>query len=103
MIWLLILGLSSIVFFNRYVFLEPTIRFHLPKFLTKMLNYAAPCLMVSLCIPIIFYQSSQFRGVIDNIYLYSAIFTILFVLITRHLLMSVVFSLMFFYFLLYIL
>ena len=103
MIWLLILGLSAIVFFNRYVFLAPTFAFQLPKFVTKMLNYAAPCLMVSLCIPIIFFQSSQFRGVIDNIYLYSAILTILFVLITRHLLMSVVFSLMTFYLLLCIL
>lgn len=96
-IWLLIIGLSVIVFVNRYVFLEPKFTFQLPVFIEKMLKYAAPCLMISVCIPIIFYNGEQFREMTNNIYLVSAILTIFITLKTRKMLLSIVMSLLIFY------
>ncbi|OTG87591.1 branched-chain amino acid transporter [Acinetobacter sp. ANC 4558] len=103
MSWMLIIGLSLIVFINRYIFLEPKFQFQLPIFIQKMLKYAAPCLMVSLCVPIIFYQNHEFRELIHNVYLYSAIITIVVAQLTQKLLLSIVLSLFSFYGLMYFL
>lgn len=103
MIWMLIAGLSLIVFVNRYIFLSPQFSFSLPVFVEKMLKYAAPCLMISMCIPIIFYDHHQLRAGVNNVYLWSAIFTILITLWTRKMLLSISMSLLLFYVLNYFL
>ena len=55
MTWLFVLSLTCVTFFNRYLFLEPKTQIRLPKFATRMLKYAAPCLMVSICLPLVFF------------------------------------------------
>ncbi len=59
MSWTLLLTLIAVVFFNRYVFLEPKTAVQLPAFALRMLKYAAPCLMVSISLPIVFLNSSN--------------------------------------------
>ena len=62
MTWLFVLSLTCVTFFNRYLFLEPKTQIRLPKFATRMLKYAAPCLMVSICLPLVFSETGTGKG-----------------------------------------
>lgn len=103
MSWTLLIGLAMVTFFNRYVFLEPKTRIVVPQFVMSMLNYAAPCLMISIAMPIVFFDHHVWKGIVQNSYFYGAVFCILMTVVTRKLLMSIVTSLVFFYGLLYLL
>ncbi|MGK8803722.1 AzlD domain-containing protein [Acinetobacter seifertii] len=98
MSWLMILGLAAIVFFNRYYFLEPNVKVKLPVLMNKMLNYSVPCLLTAICIPVIFFEGNELRGIFDNPYLYATIFCIVIAFYLKKVLPSVLLSLAFFYF-----
>lgn len=98
MSWFMILGLAVIVFFNRYYFLEPTVKIKLPLIMNKMLNYSAPCLLTAICIPVVFFDGDNLKGIIDNPYIYAAIFCIVIAFYLKKVLLSVIASLVFFYF-----
>lgn len=97
MTWTYILILAAIVFFNRYLFLEPRVDIKFPHFFEKMLKYSAPCLLTAICAPIIFYQDDAFRAFVNNPYLYGAIFCVLMILWLKKMLLSIILSLVFFY------
>ena len=97
MTWLFVFSLTCVTFFNRYLFLEPKTQIRLPKFATRMLKYAAPCLMVSICLPLVFFEGSQWKGIFQNSYFYGASLTLLINLLTREFLLSILLSLGFFY------
>ena len=97
MTWTYILILAAIVFFNRYLFLEPKVDIKFPHFFEKMLKYSAPCLLTAICAPIIFYQDDAFRAFANNPYLYGAIFCVLMILWLKKMLLSIILSLVFFY------
>ena len=97
MTWTYILILAAIVFFNRYLFLEPRVDIKFPHFFEKMLKYSAPCLLTAICAPIIFYQDDAFRAFANNPYLYGAIFCVLMILWLKKTLLSIILSLVFFY------
>ena len=97
MTWTYILILAAIVFFNRYLFLEPRVDVKFPHFFEKMLKYSAPCLLTAICAPIIFYQDDAFRAFANNPYLYGAIFCVLMILWLEKTLLSIILSLVFFY------
>ena len=97
MTWTYILILAAIVFFNRYLFLEPRVDVKFPHFFEKMLKYSAPCLLTAICAPIIFYQDDTFRAFANNPYLYGAIFCVLMILWLEKTLLSIILSLVFFY------
>lgn len=103
MSWFIIFGLAAIIFFNRYFFLEPTVSIKIPDFLERMLKYAAPSLLTAICIPIIFFDGHVLKEMPNNPYLYAAIFSIFISLITRHILVSLILNLIFFYILIYLL
>ena len=98
MSWFMILGLAAIVFFNRYYFLEPTVKIKLPLIMNKMLNYSAPCLLTAICIPVVFFDGDNLKGIIDNPYIYASIFCIVIAFYLKKVLLSVIASLVFFYF-----
>jgi len=98
MSWFMILGLAAIVFFNRYYFLEPNVKIKLPLIMNKMLNYSAPCLLTAICIPVVFFDGDTLKGIIDNPYIYAAIFCIVISVYLKRVLLSVIASLVFFYF-----
>ncbi|CAI3129015.1 hypothetical protein MWMV2_MWMV2_01500 [Acinetobacter oleivorans] len=98
MSWFMILGLAAIVFFNRYYFLEPTVKIKLPLIMNKMLNYSAPCLLTAICIPVVFFDGDNLKGIIDNPYIYAAIFCIVIAFYLKKVLLSVIASLVLFYF-----
>jgi len=97
MTWTYIFILAAIVFFNRYLFLEPKVDVKFPHFFEKMLKYSAPCLLTAICAPIIFYQDDAFRALANNPYLYGAIFCVLMILWLKKTLLSIILSLVFFY------
>ena len=97
MTWTYILILAAIVFFNRYLFLEPRVDIKFPHFFEKMLKYSAPCLLTAICAPIIFYQDDAFRAFANNPYLYGAIFCVFMILWLEKTLLSIILSLVFFY------
>ena len=97
MTWTYIFILAAIVFFNRYLFLEPKVDIKFPHFFEKMLKYSAPCLLTAICAPIIFYQDDAFRAFANNPYLYGAIFCVLMILWLEKTLLSIILSLVFFY------
>ncbi|UOO91164.1 AzlD domain-containing protein [Vitreoscilla massiliensis] len=102
MTWPLLLTLAAVVFFNRYVFLEPKVAVRLPKLLERMLHYAAPCLLTAICVPIVFYdEAGAWRGLSHNAYLYAALFCIAIAWKTRRVLLSMGCSMVVFYGLMY--
>lgn len=102
MSWVLLISLAMVTFFNRYLFLEPKTGVVVPKFMMCMLKYAAPCLMISIATPIVFFDHATWKGMGHNEYIYGAIFCILITAITQKMLLGIVASLLFFYGLLYL-
>ena len=100
MIWLLIFSLAGIVFFNRYVLLEPRLPIRLPSVVRQALQYSAPCLLTAICGPILL-GDSGLSGLVSNPYTYAAIFSIGCALVIKNMLLSVLVSLAGFYTLLY--
>lgn len=102
MSWTLIFAIAALVFFNRYLFLEPRVQLKLPYFVQRMLHYAAPCLLTAMCIPVIFFDpEQQIRPLYGNIYAYAAIATGIFYTVTRRLLLSSILGFIVFYALYY--
>lgn len=102
MSWTLIFAIAALVFLNRYLFLEPRVDIRLPYFVRRMLHYSAPCLLTAMCIPVIFFDTTQqLRPILSNIYGYAALATIAFYLCSRRILFSSVFGFIVFYVLYY--
>ena len=88
MIWLLIFALAGIVFFNRYLLLEPRLPIRLPIFVRQALQYSAPCLLTAICGPILL-GDSGLEGLASNPYTYAALFSIGCALVIKNMLLSV--------------
>lgn len=97
MSWYLLLTLAGVVFFNRYVFLEPRLPLRLPALFTRSLRYAAPCLLTAICGPIIVADNGVLRTFPDNAYFWGTVFSVMFALFIRNTLLSVIFSMVMFY------
>jgi len=97
MSWLLILTLAAIVFFNRYIFLEPNIPLKIPPLINKALKYSAPCLLTAICGPIILMDHGIIREFPNNPYFLGAIFSVIISLLIRNIVVAVLLSLAVFY------
>ena len=69
MIWAIIGGMTLILFFNRYLFLEPRLPIRLNRGVKEFLGFAVPGLLTAICGPIIFVQDHQLVLSLDNPYL----------------------------------
>jgi branched-subunit amino acid transport protein len=103
MSWLLLLALATIVFVNRYVFLEPRLPVRIPKLLHDALKYSAPCLLTAICGPIILMDKGELRAFPDNPYLLGTIFAVVIAFSIRKMVVAVISSLLVFYALAFIL
>lgn len=97
MIWAMILGMGAIVFFNRYVFLEPRLPLRLGKHARDFLGFAVPGMLTAICGPIIFMPGQQLDLSLFNPYLVGMLCAIICMLCTRRVLTSVVLSMGVFY------
>jgi branched-subunit amino acid transport protein len=92
MIFLTVLGMGAILFFNRYVFLEPRLPVRLGRRTREFLAFAVPGMLTAICGPIIFMPDHQLNLSLLNPYLLAAIAAVVFMLWTRRVLTSVVLS-----------
>ncbi len=97
MSWFLLLTLALVVFFNRYIFLEPRLPLRLPAVFTRSLKYAAPCLLTAICGPLIVANNGELRSFPENPYFWGTVFSVIFALFIRNTVVSVVFSMVMFY------
>lgn len=103
MSWLLLLSLAGLVFFNRYLFLEPRVPVRLPALLRQALNYSAPCLLTAICGPIILLHDGSLRSLPDNPYLAGAVIGVVIAAWVRNMILSVLLILLAFYLLCWLL
>lgn len=87
----LLFALAGIVFFNRYLFLEPRLPIRLPALVQQALKYSAPCLLTAICGPIILMDHDIVRPLGDNPYLWGALFSVLIAFFIRNMLLSLIF------------
>ncbi|TKY83424.1 AzlD domain-containing protein [Pectobacterium polonicum] len=97
MSWLLIFVLAGIVFFNRYIFLEPAVPVKIPVLLHRALKYSAPCLLTAICGPIILMEHGVIRTFPDNPYFLGAIVSIVISFFIRNIVAAVLLSMLAFY------
>jgi branched-subunit amino acid transport protein len=97
MIFLTVLGMGAILFFNRYVFLEPRLPLRLGQRTRDFLTFAVPGMLTAICGPIIFMPDHRLDLSLLNPYLLGSIAAVVFMLWTRRVLTSVVLSAAMFY------
>ncbi|ANI15259.1 MULTISPECIES: AzlD domain-containing protein [Pseudomonas] len=92
MVWAVIIGMGLIVFFNRYVFLEPRLPIRLGSNVRQFLGFAVPGMLTAICGPIVFLPEHQLNLRLDNPYLLGSLVAVGLVLWTRNTLLSVLLS-----------
>jgi branched-subunit amino acid transport protein len=97
MMWVLIIGMSVVLLFNRYVFLEPRLPVRLGKRMQDFLGFAVPGMLTAICGPIVFMPGHQLNLSLANPYLWAGLCTLGLMLLTRSVLLSVALSMAAFY------
>ena len=97
MIWLIIGGMTLILFFNRYLFLEPRLPIRLNRRVKEFLGFAVPEMLTAICGPIIFVKDHRLDLSADNPYLLAGLCAIGLMLWSRNVLISVASSVGLFY------
>lgn len=70
MIWLTIVLMGLVVFFNRYCFLAPGLPLRLSPRVKTLLSFSVPAVLTAICGPIIAFSGDQLRAAPDNPYLW---------------------------------
>jgi branched-subunit amino acid transport protein len=97
MTWLVIVGMGAVLFFNRYVFLEPRLPLRLGRRAQAFLGFAVPGMLTAICGPIVFMPDHQLNLSLGNPYLLAGLCTLGLMLATRSVLISVVLGMAAFY------
>ncbi|MGF1795875.1 AzlD domain-containing protein [Photobacterium swingsii] len=92
MIMLSILAMTAIVFFSRYVFLEPRVPLKLNNHALRLLSYSSPAILTAIWAPIIFLPEGELSVSLTNPYLLAAVITALLVWKTSNVLLSIILS-----------
>lgn len=91
-VWAVIVGMGLILFFNRYVFLEPRLPIRLGSNVRQFLGFAVPGMLTAICGPIVFLPERQLDLRLDNPYLLASVVAVGLVLWTRNTLLSLLLS-----------
>jgi len=97
MMWVIIVGMALILFFNRYLFLEPRLPIRLIRGVKEFLGFAVPGMLTAICGPIIFVKDRALNLSLDNPYLLAGLCAIGLMVWSRNVLLSVVSSVALFY------
>ena len=97
MIWIIIAGMTLILFFNRYLFLEPRLPIRLNRGVKEFLGFAVPGMLTAICGPIIFVKNHEVDLSLDNPYLLAGLCATGLMLWSRNVLLSVALSVGLFY------
>ncbi|WMT16360.1 AzlD domain-containing protein [Serratia fonticola] len=96
MIWLTIVLMGVIVFFNRYCFLAPGLPVRLSQRMRTLLSFSVPAVLTAICGPIIAFNGDEWRTLPENPYLWGAVFAIVLAVFLRNTLAVVVLSMLMF-------
>ncbi|WP_017528096.1 AzlD domain-containing protein [Pseudomonas fluorescens] len=97
MIYLMIMAMGLVVFFNRYLFIEPRLPVRLNRGAREFLGFAVPGMLTAICGPIIFLPDHQLNLSPANPYLLAGICAIGLMYWTRSVLITVLLSMALFY------
>ena len=97
MIWAIIGGMTLILFFNRYLFLEPRLPIRLNRGVKEFLGFAVPGMLTAICGPIIFLADHHLNLSPANPYLLAGICAVALMVWTRNVLLTVLLSMALFY------
>ena len=97
MIYLMIVAMGLVVFFNRYLFIEPRLPVRLNRGAREFLGFAVPGMLTAICGPIIFMPDHQLDLNPANPYLVGSMVAVVLVLLTRNTLISMLLSMAFFF------
>jgi len=100
MIWLIIVGMASLVFLSRYIFLEPKLPLRLNHKTQRFLSYSAPAVLTAILAPIVFVRENTLALTLDNNYLVGAVIACLLAYFTRNTLLTALVSMGVFFFVL---
>jgi len=100
MIWLIIVGMASLVFISRYVFLEPKLPLRLSHNTQRFLSYSAPAVLTAILAPIVLVRENALAITLDNNYLIGAVIACLLAYFTRNTLLTALVSMGVFFFIL---
>jgi branched-subunit amino acid transport protein len=89
--------MAAIIFFSRYVFLEPRLPLKLSPTVLHFLSYAAPAVLTAILAPIVFIQDSQLDISLENNYLICALLAVFLAITTRNTLLTTVLSMVVFF------
>ncbi|HAS64092.1 MAG TPA: branched-chain amino acid ABC transporter [Vibrio sp.] len=93
---LAILAMAALVFFSRYVFLEPKLPLRLAPQLQSMLGYSGPAVLTAILAPIVFAPEDELWVAADNPYLLCAILASVIIYKTGNVLLTTVLSMVIF-------
>lgn len=97
MVWAVIVGMALVLFFNRYIFLEPRLPVRLGKHVQAFLSFAVPGMLTAICGPILFMPGHQLNLSANNPYLFAGLCTAVLMLVTHRVLTSVALGMAVFY------
>ena len=97
MIWVIIGGMTLILFFYRYLFLEPRLPIRLNRRVKEFLGFAVPGMLTAICGPIIFLAEHKLNLSPTNPYLLAGICAVALMFWTRSVLTTVLSSMALFY------
>lgn len=94
MVWLIIIGMTAIIFASRYVLLEPRLPVRLGPRVRQLLSFSTVSVLPALTAPMIFVRDEQLTLELFNPYLLGAILAAVLMLVTKHTLFSVIVSML---------
>jgi len=99
MILLSIFAMAGLVFFSRYLFLEPKLPLKLNNTTQRLLAYSSPAILTAIWAPIVFIQDDKLSISVTNPYLLGALFSVIMVWKTKSVLWTTIMSMALFLFL----
>ena len=97
MIYLMIVAMGLVVYFNRYLFIEPRLPVRLNRGAREFLGFAVPGMLTAICGPIIFLADHRLNLSPSNPYLLAGICAVGLMFWTRSVLITVLLSMALFY------
>ncbi|CRM89258.1 AzlD domain-containing protein [Pseudomonas sp. C 49-2] len=97
MIYIMIVAMGLVVFFNRYLFIEPRLPVRLNRGAREFLGFAVPGMLTAICGPIIFLADHHLNLSPANPYLLAGISAVGLMYWTRNVLVTVLLSMALFY------
>jgi len=96
MIWLILVLMALVTFAFRYALFSGYLRLEMSLRQQQFLSFSAPCVLTAMAAPIVIMPGGELSLTILNPYLLCGLLAIGLILVTRHMLLTVIISLLVF-------